>query len=159
MRHSGPLRDILGDWNWSGDWTIASGLPFTPRILGSFTDVNRGTNGTLRPDVTGQPVALADPSVGQWFNTAAFVLPPDGQFGNARRSSITGPGTRVFEMAFTKIIPFAETRSLELRAQVSNIFNTPQFNAIDTVLNSPTYGRVISVGAMRTGQLTARFRF
>ena len=29
-----PLRAIFGDWNWSGDWTIASGLPFTPRILG-----------------------------------------------------------------------------------------------------------------------------
>ena len=159
LSHGGPLRDILGDWNWSGNWTIASGLPFTPRILGSFTDVNRGTNGTLRPDVTGQTVALADPSVGQWFNTAAFVLPPDGQFGNARRNSIIGPGTRLFDMAFTKIIPFAETRSLELRAQVSNIFNTPQFNAIDTVLNSPTFGRVISVGAMRTVQLTARFRF
>ena len=87
------------------------------------------------------------------------MVPPDGQFGNARRNSITGPGARLFDMAFTKVIPFAETRSLELRAQLSNIFNTPQFNAIDTVLNSPTYGRVISVGAMRTVQLTARFRF
>jgi hypothetical protein len=25
-----PLRAILGDWNWSGDWTIASGLPSLP---------------------------------------------------------------------------------------------------------------------------------
>ena len=31
-----PLRAILGDWQWSGDWTIASGLPFTPRLLGEL---------------------------------------------------------------------------------------------------------------------------
>jgi hypothetical protein len=62
-------------------------------------------------------------------------------------------------MAFTKIFPIRESRSLEFRTQFSNIFNTPQFSTIDTVVNSPTYGRVISVGAMRSLQLTARFRF
>src|SRR5439155_11002090 len=94
-----PLRAIFGDWNWSGDWTIASGLPFTPRVLGNFSDVNRGTNGTLRADVTGAPVALSDPTVSAWFNTAAFVVPPSGQFGDARRNSIEGPGSRLFDMA------------------------------------------------------------
>ena len=155
----GPLRAILGDWNWSGDWTIASGLPFTPRILGDPADVSRGTNGTIRADlVPGQQVSVSDPSIGEWFNTAAFVT-PSGAFGDARRNSIEGPGQRLFDMAFTKIFPIRESRSLEFRAQFSNIFNTPQFSTIDTVVNSPTYGRVISVGAMRSLQLTARFRF
>src|SRR5581483_7622082 len=36
-----PLSAIFGDWQWSGDFTIASGLPFTPRILGNAADVNR----------------------------------------------------------------------------------------------------------------------
>ena len=44
-------RAIFGDWQWSGNWTIASGLPFTPRLLGDFSDVERGTNGTLRPNL------------------------------------------------------------------------------------------------------------
>ncbi len=156
---NGPLRAILGDWNWSGDWTIASGLPFTPRILGDPADVSRGTNGTIRADVVaGQQVSVSDPSVGEWFNTAAFAT-PSGAFGDARRNTIEGPGQRLFDMAFTKIFPIRESRSLEFRAQFSNIFNTPQFSTIDTVVNSPTYGRVISVGAMRSLQLTARFRF
>jgi trimeric autotransporter adhesin len=155
-----PLRAIFGDWQWSGDWTIASGLPFTPRVLGAFSDVSRGTNGTLRADVvSGQSVSISDPTVSEWFNTKAFVAPPAGQFGNARRNSIIGPGTRLFDMSFTKVIPLTESRMLELRAQFSNIFNTPQFNTIDTVVNSPTFGRVTSVGAMRTLLLTARFRF
>jgi hypothetical protein len=74
-----PLRAIFGDWQWSGDWTIVSGLPFTPRLLGNFADVNRGSNGTLRPDlVPGQSVNIANPPIAGWFNTAAFVAPPAG---------------------------------------------------------------------------------
>lgn len=154
-----PLRAILGDWNWSGDWTIASGLPFTPRVLGNSLDVSHGTNGTVRADVVpGQPVSLPNPSIAEWFNTAAFVTPA-GPFGDARRNSIEGPGSRLFDMSFTKIFPLSESRFLEFRAQFSNMFNTPQYVGIDTVVNSPTFGRVISVGAMRSLQLTARFRF
>ncbi|HEX3352313.1 MAG TPA: TonB-dependent receptor [Terriglobales bacterium] len=156
---NGPLRAIFGDWNWSGDWTIASGLPFTPRVLGDPTDVSRGTNGTIRADVVpGQAITVPDPSIAEWFNTAAFVAPP-GAFGDARRNSIEGPGQLDFDMAFTKIFPISESRFLEFRGQFSNIFNTPQYLTIDSVVNSPTFGRVISVGAMRSLQLTARFRF
>ena len=121
--------------------------------------MSRGTNGTVRADVVpGQLVTVPDPSIAEWFNTAAFVAPA-GAFGDARRNSIEGPGSRLFDMAFTKIFPLSETRFLEFRAQFSNIFNTPQYSGIDTIVNSPTYGRVISVGAMRSLQLTARFRF
>jgi hypothetical protein len=155
-----PLRAIFGNWQWSGDWTIASGLPFTPRLLGNIADVNRGSNGTLRPDVVpGQPVSLANPSIGEWFNKAAFVAPPTGQYGNARRNSIIGPGSKVFDMAFTKIFSFKEARVLEFRAQATNIFNIPNYSSIDTNLNSPTFGRVAAVGGMRQFTLTARFRF
>lgn len=159
LTQPGILRALAGDWNWSGAWTIASGLPFTPRVLGDFGDVSRGTNGTLRANLTGAPIALPDPSVLQWFNTAAFVAPPTGTFGDARRNSVEGPGQVDFDAAFTKIIPLRETRSLELRAQFTNIFNTPHFTSIDTVVNSPTFGQVVGVGAMRSVLLTARFRF
>jgi hypothetical protein len=33
------------------------------------------------------------------------------------------------------------------------------YTAIDTVVNSPTFGRVTAVGAMRSLLMTARFRF
>jgi hypothetical protein len=155
-----PWRAVVGDWQWSGDCTIASGLPFTPRLLGNPEDVNRGTNGTLRPDlVAGQRVRLANPSIAQWFNTAAFAAPVAGQYGNARRNSIIGPGIHIFDVAFTKVFPLKESRVLEFRAQATNIFNTPQYATIDTVLNSPTFGRVTAVGAMRQFTITSRLRF
>ncbi|MGC2258911.1 MAG: TonB-dependent receptor [Candidatus Sulfotelmatobacter sp.] len=154
-----PWRAILGDWQWSGDWTIASGLPFTPRIVGNVGNLNAGINGTQRPDlVPGQSVSLPNPSVREWFNTAAFVL-PTGPYGDARRNSIIGPGTKVFDMAFTKIIPLKESRVLEFRAQATNIFNIPNYSSIDTSVTSPTFGRVTGVGAMRAFTMTARFRF
>lgn len=155
-----PLRAIFGDWQWNGDFTIASGLPFTPRLLGNFADVDRGTNGTLRPDlVPGQAIAISDPSLGEWFNTAAFVAPPAGQFGDARRNSIIGPGSVIFDMTISRTIPLKESRVLEFRAQASNIFNHANFATIDTVVNSPTFGRVTAVGGMRAITMTARFRF
>ena len=155
-----PWRAIFGDWEWTGNWTIASGLPFTPRVLGDFSDLNRGTNGTIRADVVpGQPFTVANPSIGEWFNTAAFVAPPTGQYGDARRNSIEGPGSLVFDMAFTKLFPLGEMRMLEFRASASNIFNHPQLTTIDTTVNSPTFGQIIAAGAMRTIQMTARFRF
>ncbi|MGB6988678.1 MAG: TonB-dependent receptor [Candidatus Sulfotelmatobacter sp.] len=155
-----PMRAIFGDWQWSGDWTIASGLPFTPRILASSEELKGGTNGTLRPDlVPGQAIQLSHPSIGEWFNTAAFTAPPTGQYGNARRNSIIGPGSKVFDMALTKVIPMRESRTLEFRAQATNVFNIPNYSAIDASLTSLTFGRVTAVGAMRQITITARFRF
>ncbi len=154
------LRAIFGDWQWSGSWTIASGSPFTPRILGSFTDVNGGYSGTLRANlVPGQPIAIPTPSIAEWFNTSAFVAPPAGLFGNAGRNIIEGPGSIVFDMAVTKVIPLGDVRTLELRMQATNIFNMPQFTAIDTTVNSPTFGQVTTVGSMRRIRTQARFRF
>jgi hypothetical protein len=62
-------------------------------------------------------------------------------------------------MAFTKVFPLKESRVLEFRAQATNVFNMPQYTSIDTVLNSPTFGRVTAVGGMRQFTMTARFRF
>jgi hypothetical protein len=157
---NGPLRAMFGDWQWSGDWTFASGLPFTPRFVGDASEVNGGTNGTLRPNlVAGQSIQLSNPTIEEWFNTAAFTAPSTGQYGDARRNSIVGPGSKVFDMAFSKLIPLKESRMLELRAQATNIFNIPNWSSIDSSATSPTFGRVTGVGAMRQITMTARFRF
>jgi trimeric autotransporter adhesin len=155
----GWLENALGDWQWSGDFTIASGLPFTPRVLGAFTDISQGVNGTLRADLTGAPITLSDPNVNEWFNPAAFTAPPVGQFGDARRNSIIGPGQLSFDMSVSKTLLAKDTRALELRIGANNVFNRPQFTTIDTVLNSPTFGYVIGAGAMRRVTMSARYRF
>lgn len=159
LNQGGALANMFGGLQWSGDVTVASGLPFTPRVLGSFTDVAQGVNGTLRADFTGAPIGIANPNVGAWFNTAAFIAPPPGQFGDAGRNVIPGPGQFVFNMAFSKTLLAKDTRALELRLSANNVFNSPQFTAIDTTVNSPTFGQVLTVGPMRRVTFTARYRF
>ena len=61
----GMLNHVFGNWEWSGTFTIASGSPYTARVLGNFADVARGTNGTLRADlVPGEAISISDPSIG-----------------------------------------------------------------------------------------------
>jgi hypothetical protein len=113
----------------------------------------------LRASTTGQPFTVSDPTVQEWFNTAAFTLPATGQFGDAGRNIIIGPTTLVFNMSMSKSFQMKDNMGFEVRADASNIFNTPQFTSIDTTVNSPTYGQVIGVGTQRSMILSARYRF
>jgi hypothetical protein len=159
LRENGPLHSIFGNWQWSGDWTIASGMPFTVNVLGDSSEIDRGTNGTLRADTTSEPVAISNPTTSEWFNTAAFVVPAADTFGDVGRNTIIGPGSEVFDMAITRVIHLGETRLLEFRGSATNVFNHPVFTTIDTTVNSPAFGRVIAAGAMRAITFTARTRF
>jgi hypothetical protein len=143
----------------SGTVQLASGTPFTARVLGDVTDVSRGSNGSLRADYTGAPITLADPAVATFFNTAAFLVPPAGQFGDASRNTIAGPGITNASLALTRNVTFAGTRGLSIRVQANNVFNTVQYATIDTVVNSPTFGQVVSARPMRSVQVVARVRF
>jgi len=159
LANGGRMGAMLGNWQLSGAWTIASGTPYTARILGEAGDILRGTNGTVRANATGLPVALSDPTVLQWFNAAAFVLPAPGQFGNAGRNTIRGPGTLQFDMALNRTVMLKDRYPMDLRIQATNVFNTPQFRTIDTILNSPSFGQVTSAGSMRKLQMIVRVRF
>jgi hypothetical protein len=149
----------FGGFSLSGNVTVASGFPFSPRVFGGFSDLARGTNGSLRPDVVpGQSITVSDPTIGEFFNTAAFSA-PSGQFGDAGRDIIIGPGTFSVDMAVSKTVQLKETQNLELRLSATNVFNHVNFSSIDATLGSPTFGQVISVGSMRKAQITARYRF
>src|SRR5262249_46459440 len=82
------LKAMFGDWLLNGSWTINSGTPLTVRVLGSATDVARGSNGSLRANATGQPATLSHPTVAEWFNIDAFTTPATGQFGNVGRNTV-----------------------------------------------------------------------
>lgn len=163
----GTASHILGGWQWSGDFTIASGLYFTPRVLGGGLDIGRGVSGSLRADVIpGQPISISNPSTREWFNTAAFCNPevncPAGRpstFGDAGRNIIEGPGQVAFDMTVNKTITIKESRSLDLRFTANNIFNDVRYTAINTAVNSFTFGQVTGTGSMRRVTMQARFRF
>jgi hypothetical protein len=163
----GAWGHIFGAWQWSGDFTVGSGLYFTPRVLGGALDIGRGVSGSLRANtVAGQTVALSNPTALAWFNTAAFCAPsatcvnPSGTaFGDAGRNIIEGPGQVTLDMAINKTITIRESRALDLRLSAANVFNHVHFTSINTVVNSLTFGEVTGTGSMRRVTMTARFRF
>ena len=157
--NTGAAAAVFGNWALNGNATLASGTPFTARVLGSISDVNQGVNGTLRANYNGQPIDLADPTSLLFFNKGVFSIPAPGTFGNAGRNTIIGPGTSVMNLGLTKNILFNQTRGLSIQVLASNVFNTVQFATIDTYVNSPTFGQVTSVRPMRRIQLLFRFRF
>jgi hypothetical protein len=62
-------------------------------------------------------------------------------------------------MSLSKTMQLGETRSMEIRATLDNVFNTVQYSGVDTNVASPSFGQVTSVGSMRSFQFVARFRF
>lgn len=159
----GKTSALLDGFLLSGNLTIASGSYFTPSYTNSAAQALAGGNYTLRPDrVFSQPIG----GTGQlfhFFNTAAFVAPNPNNglagFGTASRNSIEGPGTLSTNASLSRTVKLGETRSFEARATATNVFNTVQYNGINTTVNSATYGQVTSAAGMRTLELQARYRF
>ena len=139
--NKGALSHVIGGWQWSGDFTIASGLYYTPRVMGASLDIARGVSGSLRANVVaGESIQIANPTT-------------------AGRNIILGPAQFTFNMAMSKTITIRETRALELRLQASNIFNTPYFSGLNTAVNSLQFGQITGVANMRRITMVARFRF
>jgi hypothetical protein len=159
LNNDSVAAKILGAWSWSTTVTFATGNPLTARVLGNTSDVARGVNGTLRADWNGQAIAVDHPTILTFFNTGAFSVPASGTFGNSARNLIVGPGQHNASMSLMKTVQIRQGRSISLRVQANNVFNTVQFGSIDTTVNSPTFGRVLSVRSMRSVQFNVRMGF
>ena len=166
LAQKGFLEHLLSNWQWSGSFTIASGLYFTPSVLGGAVDIERGVTGSLRANVVpGQAISVSNPTALRWFNTGAFCDPAtcvnssNSSFGDAGRNTIEGPGSVTFNMTINRTIPLKESRALDLRFTANNVFNHVNYSGINTAVNSLTFGEVTSVAGMRRVTLQARFRF
>ena len=156
---SGKAQTLLSGFTFSGNVSMASGFPFSPRFFGRATDLSRGTTGAARPDmVPGQPIQMGNPTIQEWFNTAAFASPA-GVFGTAGRNVIIGPGSVSMDMSVSRNIQLKEMQGLELRLSATNVFNMVHYSTIDATFGSPTFGQVVAAGPMRKAQLSARYRF
>ena len=159
LKDGGWLAGIAGEWTAQLALTLQSGSPLTARVIGAASDVSRGTNGSLRADYTGAAIQLSNPTVDEFFNAAAFRSPAPGQFGDSVRNSIVGPGARQLNAVLTRDVRMAPTRTISLQINANNILNTVQWATVDTNVNSPTFGQVLSARPMRTVTVNVRFRF
>jgi hypothetical protein len=69
------------------------------------------------------------------LNPAAFTTPLPGTFGDVPRNALRGPSFRQVDLILNKRFRFTESRSLEFRTEVFNLFNHTNFDIPGSRLN------------------------
>jgi hypothetical protein len=157
------LNRVIGGFQLNMIMTAESGRP-----LGITGATNQGI--ATRPNlVPGTAIKIAHPTVKQWFNSAAFINPPDYTFGTTPRyiSSARGPGTLNFDLSLFKTTPITEKVKLELRIEAYNAFNIVNLLQPNTtfvagpggVNNNSNFGVILGSQAARQVQLGAKLMF
>ena len=154
---------MMGD-SWTGaplrGWTVmtelrlGSGFPLTPILIAPVQGT--GVTGSLRPDRTGTPLYTG--ASDGFLNPAAFALPAAGEWGNAGRNSITGPGQFSLDASIGRMFPLGGI-SLDLRVDFMNVLNHVTFPNWNTVVNSAQFGLPTRAHSMRTVRPSLRVRF
>ncbi len=155
---------VLGGWQFSGITVHYTGLGFSPATsnndpagLGTILSAVAGS----RPNMVCDPNANSPHTDLQWFNTACFVNPVGvNTVGNAGRNTVNGPPTTRWDATLSKRINFSESKSLQFRWEVFNVFNHTNYATFSSLNNtSSVYGRVATTRDPRTMQLGMKFLF
>jgi hypothetical protein len=149
------LDYVVGGWQWNNIVTLQTGTPYD-------LDVN-GSNPGNRPDVTGPISVKMDHAAAKSYITGNFTAPPadptTGDFlrpGTLGRNVLYGPGYHSWDTGMMKDVKVKERLTLEVRADVFNLLNHPQFQngSFNTNINNGTIANGITT---ITGNLSTRF--
>lgn len=152
---SGFTGMLLSGWQMNAIVTLQTGTP----IDVSLPFDNSGTG-----CCNDRPDSVGDPNNGprtpeQWFNTAAFVAPPPGTFGNTGRNVVTGPGIQTVDFSIFKTTRVMGTQTLQFRAEVFNLLNHPNFEPPGTVFGTSSFGRISAAADSRQIQFGLKYLF
>jgi hypothetical protein len=128
LAHDAPkgLNYVIGGWQWNNVVIMATGTPL------DISGAPNSANG--RPDYHGG--CQTDVSWHVWISCPAGAFTaPAGLVGDLPRNAFPGPGTYVWDTSLVKNITIGERVTTQLRAQVYNLLNTPQFQNPDTNYN------------------------
>jgi hypothetical protein len=162
---------ILSGWQLNVLGNLSTGNWFTPLISGP--DPTNTNQTTLRPNLITQGIAMPK-TLNQWFDPNAFGTPANGQWGNAGRGIIEGPGYILFNAGLQKTVRLERYGSLQVVMSFQNIMNHPNFGEPtgggsplpgQTVVNNANGGKITATaifppaGSPRTGQVGVRWSF
>jgi hypothetical protein len=157
----------LGGWEFSGiieaqsgQWLNAVGnQSVDPGGVGVFTSAYAPKE--VFPDQVGNPQSHAPHTAAQWYNTSAFTDVPfnEARPGNARRSTILGPGSSRWDLTFMKNTKIKEDVNLQFRAESFNTWNHTNLGAPDTTQSDGTTGQIFGAGENRQLQLALKLSF
>ena len=119
------LPRLTTGWELNGAVSLHGGQPFS--VVANADELGNGDNAD-RANVTGiSPFkgvshAIVDGGA-QWFNSAAFSEPAPGQISNQRRNQYYNPGFSDVDFSIVKNTKIAGPVTLQLRAEMFNLFN------------------------------------
>ncbi|MGI8897835.1 MAG: TonB-dependent receptor [Pyrinomonadaceae bacterium] len=163
--NKGAVSHILGGWRISGTGAVRTGRPFTLRAGGNDNAIGGPRGGGL---VSAWADCLRDGtlpeserSIDRWFDTTAYAVPTPARLGTCGRNTLRGPGIVNFDFALARTFNyFGEGRGLELRWEMFNMFNTPQFGLPERNMSSSSRGVITSLaGDPRVMQFALKFNF
>jgi hypothetical protein len=161
--HTGPfLNRIIGGFQLNTATQWQTGLPLTISGANNFT--------ASRPNfIPGVSAKLAHPTIQEWFNTAAFINPPNYTFGDVGRTlpNVRGPGLFNTDISLFKRTPITNRIGTEFRVEAFNAINHPGFG-LPSMSFSPgtnglnasgTFGTITSATDGRDIQLAFKVLF
>lgn len=150
------LDYAIGGWQLNTIVQAQTGSPFSV----TFPVYGGGTS--IRADLTGAQPIYSRSISGNFLNPAAFsTVAPSGRQGTSGRNQFYGPGSVSGDVSMFKTVPITERFRTELRAEIFNITNTPQFTNPDGNITSGTFGRVTATrqASERQMQMAIRLLF
>ncbi|WP_263352749.1 TonB-dependent receptor [Acidicapsa acidisoli] len=153
---SGWLRPAIQGWQLNAILSYSDGIPFS--VLAGSNSLGVADSITPRAELVGPGNGSLSPSqrtLKQWFNTAAFTNPSTQQWGNSGRNILEGPGTKDVDFSVFKNFTLHEAKTLQLRSEFFNLFNTPQFNNPNATVGNG-FGTISSAGSPTTLQRISR---
>ncbi|HWW86003.1 MAG TPA: hypothetical protein VNZ26_20545 [Vicinamibacterales bacterium] len=142
-RSTGAAAAILNGWSFNSTIHAQSALPVD---IVARTDTNPvdGSLVNVRPNLNpGVPLYIDDPGLpcGRRINGAAFSTPAPGESGTLGRNQARGCNVWQVDAALRKQFPLTTKARLQFSAEAFNVFNHPNFGAIQTTLTSANFGR------------------
>ena len=161
--NNGPRwrKSILGGWELSGVNQFQSGAPFSIREGVDYAGVGPGS-GTQFWRKTGDPSAVERTpftNFAVWFNKDAFARPLAGTFAPFERNILRSPGFYTWDMGLRKNFAVTEKQRLQVRWEVFNILNHPNWGGATSNPVSAAFGQVNSKSGERQLQLALKYIF
>ncbi len=155
---NGPLGLIAGNWSVGMLALMQSGPPAT--VTTQTNNTNAFSAGGQRADNLHDPnLSSSERTLDRWFDKSAFAQPAEFAFGTSGRGTIRGDGVINFDISLLKNFFFAEQKGFQIRLEMFNAFNHPDFGLPSTTFGDPGFGEVSSARTGRTIQVGLRLVF
>jgi Carboxypeptidase regulatory-like domain/TonB dependent receptor-like, beta-barrel len=153
---TGLVHHVFGGWLVNAIVTAQTGIGNGVRYGNDTSNTGVGS----LPDLIADPVLpRSERSVKRWFNTAAFVAPPPGRFGNSSRLNFHNPGVNSVDFMVAKRFALRENVNATFRAEFFNLLNHTNLTGVDNSLTSPGFGTITSAADPRIIQFGLKLNF